>query len=159
MALEASAGQSPLDEVQRCAVLLMLGEAQRKAGESLQALDTLQRAADTARHLGAVEHMARAALEFEQTTWRSWLPAAPAVHLLEEARQALGDADSALRARTLGSLTRALLYASAQGQVAEASQQVVEMVQCIGKQAVEMARRVGDPGSLAFTLGVMRNMP
>jgi DNA-binding CsgD family transcriptional regulator len=159
MALEALEGQSPVDEAQRCTLLLMLGEAQRKAGESLQALDTLQRAADTARNLGAVEHMARAALEFEQTTWRGWLPAAPAVHLLEEARQALGDADSALRARTLGSLTRALLYASALGQVAETSQQVVEMVQRIGKQAAEMARRVGDPGVLAFTLGVMRNVP
>ena len=67
------------------------------------------------------------------------------MHLLEEALQALGEADSALRARTLGSLARALLYASALGQVAESSQQVVERVQRIGKQAVDIARRVGDP--------------
>jgi DNA-binding CsgD family transcriptional regulator len=159
MALEALARQTPVDETQRCLLLLRLGEAQRKAGETLQALDTLQRAADTARGLGAAEHFAHAALEFEQTTWRGWQPAAPTVRLLEEARQALGESDSALQARTLGSLARALLYASAQGQAAADIQQVMQMVQRLGKQAVKTARRVGDPGVLAFTLGVMRNVP
>jgi hypothetical protein len=40
----------------------------------------------------------------------------------------------------------------------EDAQQVVQMVRRIGKQAIEIARRVGDPGVLAFTLGVMRNV-
>jgi DNA-binding CsgD family transcriptional regulator len=159
MALEAMQRQTPVDETQCSILLLRLGEAQRKAGAPLQALDTLQRAADTARGLGAAEHPVHAALEFEQTTWRGWLPAAPAVRLLEEARQALGEVDSALRARTLGSLARALLYASAQGEAAVDAQRVIEMVQRIGKQAIEIARRIGDPGVLAFTLGVMRNVP
>jgi predicted ATPase len=90
MALEALAQQTPVDEAQRCILLLRLGEAQRKAGESLQALDTLQRAADTARSQGAAEHFAQAALEFEQTTWLSKLAAEPAVRLLEAALPALG---------------------------------------------------------------------
>jgi predicted ATPase len=49
MALQTLEYQSPVDETQRCTLLLALGEAQRKAGASLQALDTLQQIADTAR--------------------------------------------------------------------------------------------------------------
>ena len=52
MALEALERQAPVDEAQRCSLLLVLGEAQRKAGEHLQAQATLQRAADSARHWG-----------------------------------------------------------------------------------------------------------
>jgi DNA-binding CsgD family transcriptional regulator len=159
MALEALARQTALDETQRCSLLLKLGEALSKAGEPRQALDTFQEAANTARNLEAVEHFARAALQFEQTSWHNWLPAAPAVHLLEEARQALGEADSTLRARTLGSLSRALLFAGAHGEMAEDAQQTVERVQRIGKQAIEIARSIADSGTLAFTLGVMHNMP
>jgi class 3 adenylate cyclase/DNA-binding CsgD family transcriptional regulator/tetratricopeptide (TPR) repeat protein len=159
MALQTLERQSLADETQRCTLLLTLGEAQRKAGESLQALDTLQCAADTARRLGAAESLARAALEFAQTTWLGWLPAVPAVRLLEEARQALSGADSALRARTLGSLARALLYAGAQKEAAGYAQQMVEAARSVGEQAVKVARHVGDPDALAFNLGVMFNFP
>ena len=69
MALQALTRQAPEDEAQHCTLLLALGEAQRKAGQSPQALDTLQEAADIARRLGSPENLARAALEFEHTTW------------------------------------------------------------------------------------------
>ena len=36
MALQALERQAPVDEAQRCTLLLALGEAQRKAGESLR---------------------------------------------------------------------------------------------------------------------------
>ena len=52
MALEALERQAPVDEAQRCPLLLVLGEAQRKAGEHLQAQATLQRAADGAQDTG-----------------------------------------------------------------------------------------------------------
>ena len=65
MALQALTRQAPEDETQHCTLLLALGEAQRKAGRSPQALDTLQEAADVARRLGSLENLARAALEFE----------------------------------------------------------------------------------------------
>ena len=68
MALQALTRQAPADEAQRCTLLLALGEAQRTAGRSPQALDTLQEAADIARRPGSPEYLARAALEFEQTT-------------------------------------------------------------------------------------------
>ena len=148
MALQALTRQAPEDETQHCTLLLALGEAQRKAGRSPQALDTLQEAANVARRLRSLENLARAALEFEYTTWAARLPTAPAVRLLEEGLQALGEAESALRARTLGSLARALLYAGLQQQAA-----------VYAEQAVAMARRVSDPAALAFNLDVILDVP
>lgn len=144
MALEALERQEPVDEAQRCPLLLVLGEAQRKAGEHLQAQATLQRAADSARTLGATELLAQAALELEHVTQRVGLPAEPAVHLLEEVLQQLGAADSLLTARILGSLAEALRYTGAQ-------QQAVAYAQ----QAVAMARRFDDPAVLAANLRSM----
>ena len=74
MALEALERQEPVDEAQRCPLLLVLGEAQRKAGEHLQAQATLQRAADSARALGATELLAQAALALEHVSAECWAP-------------------------------------------------------------------------------------
>jgi predicted ATPase/class 3 adenylate cyclase/DNA-binding NarL/FixJ family response regulator len=148
MALQALARQAPEDEAQRCTLLLALGEAQRMAGQSPQALDTLQEAADIARRLGFPEHLARAAREFEQVTWAARLPTAPAVRLLEEALPALGEAETALRSRTLGSLARALLYTG-----------LLQHAAAYAEQAVALARRVRDPAALAFNLDVVLEVP
>jgi class 3 adenylate cyclase/DNA-binding NarL/FixJ family response regulator len=148
MALQALVRQAPEDEAQRCTLLLALGEAQRKAGQSPQALDTLQEVADIARRLGLPEHLARAALEFEHTTWAARCPTEPAVRLLEEALPALGEAETALRARTLGSLARALLYTG-----------LLQHATVYVEQAVALARRVSDPAALAFNLDVMLDVP
>ena len=144
MALEALERQEPVDEAQRCALLLVLGEAQRKAGEHLQAQATLQRAADSARTLGATELLAQAALELERVTDSVGLPAEPTVHLLEEVLQKLGAADSLLAAKILGSLARALRFTGAQ-------QQAVAYAQ----QAVAIARRFDDPVVLAISINNM----
>ena len=108
LALQALEHQEPVDEAQRCTLLLALGEAQRKAGEHLAAQETFLRAADIARALGATESLVRAALGLERLTHQVGLPAAPAVRLLEEALQGLGTEDSFLTAKTLGGLARAL---------------------------------------------------
>src|SRR5262249_6073533 len=108
MALEALEREEPVDEAQRCLLLLVLGEAQRKAGEYLQAQATLQRAADSARTLGAAESLAQVALELEHVRSHVGLPAEPVVHLLEEVLQKLGEAKSLLTAKILGSLAQAL---------------------------------------------------
>jgi DNA-binding CsgD family transcriptional regulator len=144
MAMEALERQEPVDEARRCALLLVLGDAQRKAGEHLQAQATIQRATDSARALGAMEFLAQAALELEKLTQDVGLPAEPVVHLLEEVRQKLGAADSLLAAKILGSLARALRYTGAQ-------QQAVTYAQ----QAVAMARRCDDPIVLATNLNNM----
>jgi class 3 adenylate cyclase/DNA-binding NarL/FixJ family response regulator len=148
MALQALACQAPEDEAQRCTLLLALGEAQRTAGLSQQVLDTLQETADIARRLGLSEHLARAALEFELTTWAARYPTAPTVRLLEEALRMLGEAETALRARTLGGLARALLYTG-----------LLQHAAAYAEQAVALARRVRDPAALAFNLAVMLDMP
>jgi DNA-binding CsgD family transcriptional regulator len=125
----------------RFALLLTLGEVRRKAGDFAQALQTFQRAAAVAKALGSAEGLARAALGFEETAWRPGLPGDAAVRLCEEALMALGEGDNPLKARVLGGLTRALAFTGAFAQGA-----------IIGKQAVEMARRLGDSAALTATL-------
>ena len=141
LALRALERQEPVDEGQRCTLLLALGEAQRKAGEHLAAQDTFSHAADSARVLGATESFVRAGLELERLTHEVGLPAAPAVRLLEEALQGLGAEDSLLTAQTLGGLARVLGVTGVQQQALVYAQ-----------QAVAMARRLADPELLAANL-------
>jgi len=141
LALQALEHQEPVDEAQRCTLLLALGEAQRRAGEHLAAQETLLRAADIARALGRTESFVHAALELEWLTHEVGLAAAPVVHLLEEALQVLGTEDSLLTAKTLGGLARVLGATGTQQQALVYAQ-----------QAVAMARRLGDPELLASNL-------
>src|SRR4029453_8432706 len=140
-ALRLLEDEASRDEAQRCKLLLVLGEAQRQAGAYPKAMDTFQRAADTARKLGLPESLAHAALGFEETTWRPGLPGNVAARLLEEALSGLTEGDSSLKARVLGNLARALLFTGAFAPAA-----------AVEAQAVEMARRIGDPATLAATL-------
>jgi class 3 adenylate cyclase/tetratricopeptide (TPR) repeat protein len=128
-------------EAQRCALLLVLGEAQAEAGEYLEARETLLRAADAARSLGSTESLVRAALKLVHMTYVVGLRAPEAVHLLEEALQKLGAEDSPLKAQALGGLARYL------GVTGERQQLMV-----YAPQAVAMARRLGDPELVAYNL-------
>jgi predicted ATPase len=141
MALRALTLQEPVDESTRCQLLLALGEAQRKAGEFPQALETFRCAADIAKTLGLPEALAYAALGFEETSWRPGLPGDLSARLLTAAFEMLGEGDSTLKARVLGSLTRAVAYTGALDQAA-----------MVERQAVEMARRLGDMATLAAAL-------
>ena len=140
-ALAALALQETVDEAQRCEILLALGEARMKAGDFPQAMETFQRSAAIARQLRSPEGLARAALGFEEASQRPGLFGGPAVHLLEEALEALGREDSVLRVRVLGGLARALSFAG-----------VPERAEVVGQHAIDLARRLGDPAVLAFTL-------
>jgi tetratricopeptide (TPR) repeat protein len=146
LALEGLERQEPVEEAQRCMLLLALGESQRKAGEHPAAQDTLLHAADSARALGAIESFVRAGLELERLTVEVGLAADPAVRLLEEALQALGVEDSLLATQTLGGLARVL------GVTGEQQQALV-----YAQQAVAMARRLADPELLAASLEGMIN--
>ena len=95
-------------ETRRCSILLALGQAQEKAGEFLEAQETLVRSADLARALGLVESMVRVALELVLVSYHSGVRGPQAINLLEEVLPKLGEGDSQLKAETLGGLARIL---------------------------------------------------
>jgi tetratricopeptide (TPR) repeat protein len=123
---------------------LALGEAQKKAGEFLEARETLLHAAVAASSLGSTEGLVRVALELAHITHFSGLPAPAAVHLLEEALPRLGVEDSPLKARALAGLARYLGVTGEQ-----------QKLMVYAPQAVAMARRLGDPELVAYSLLAM----
>ena len=142
-ALQAYGLQARADVPRRCELLLALGTAQSRAGDSRSARATFLRAADLARKLGSPERLAHAALGygagmggFEFGRVDDGL-----VALLGEAREALGSADSSLLARVLGRMATELYF----------SDRSEERV-ALGDEAVAMARRIGDRATLASTL-------
>jgi DNA-binding CsgD family transcriptional regulator len=128
------------DPQQRCQLLLDLGEARMAASEVPAARAAYQQAGELARRTGAPELLAQAGLGLglEFTTVTVDLVE---VGLLEDALVALGEADSPLRARVLARLARALVWTP------QADRRLR-----LSEQAVQMARRLGDPATLAAVL-------
>ena len=122
-------------------LLLSLGDAQRRAGESDAARETFAHAAALARRLRSADMLARAALGFggigrgRISVDHDWIA------LLEEALVALGDRDSTLRARVQACLAMALYWSDSP-----------ERRDGLSRDAVAMARRLGDTATLAFAL-------
>jgi DNA-binding NarL/FixJ family response regulator len=160
LALEDLDLEGSPDELARCELLLALGDARRKSGELHQALETFRQAAEVVRNVGgqgaaadvaqrAAILLARAALGFEDAFLPTGLPRRgvddPSVRLQDEALHALPTQDSALRARLLAGLARALRFAGAR-----------ERAALLGDEAVRMARRVGDPAALVYALNGQR---
>jgi DNA-binding NarL/FixJ family response regulator len=141
LALQALEPKASSEATRRCALLIALGEAQTKAGESLQAAEILLQAAESAKALGVAHDFARAAVGFEEATWRPGMPGDAAVRLLRDALAGLSEEDSLLRGQVLSSLTRALIFSGA-----------LDEAMRIHAQAVAMARRLGDPATLAAAL-------
>jgi len=129
------------DEAQRCSLLLVLGEAQLDAGQYLESQETLASAADVAQSLESVESVVRAALALVRMRYLVGISSPTAVRLLEEALPRLGDDDSPLKARALGGLARYLGVAGEQ-----------QKLLAYAPQAVAMARRLGDPELIAYSL-------
>jgi DNA-binding SARP family transcriptional activator len=126
----------------RCELLVALGEAQARAGDTPASKRSFREAAQLAQHAGLAEELARAALGYGgRLIWEparddeEWLP------LLERALAGLGPADSPLRVRLLSRL--------AGGPLREAS---AARRKSLSDEALEMARRIGDPETLAYAL-------
>ena len=130
----------PGDGYRRCELLLVLGEAQRAAGDLAAARASYEQAATVAKRIGAAELLARAALGLG-VEFTVGVVDDVEIRLLEEALTALADADSQLRARVLARLAKALLWTRKEDRRA-----------ALSEQAVQVARRVGDPGTLAAVL-------
>ena len=125
---------------QRCELLLAVGEARMAASDVPAARTAYQQAGELARRIGSPEALARAGLGLG-SEFTSGVVDAVQVGLLEDALTALGKADSPLRARVLAGLARALV-----------STPQVERRLALSEDAVQMARRLGDPATLAAVL-------
>jgi DNA-binding CsgD family transcriptional regulator len=141
LALQALEAKGADDPARRCRLLITLGQALVKTGENLQAAEVLQHAAASAKALGVSEEFARAALAFEEATWRPGIPGDAAARLLRDALAGLAEGDSILRSRVLSSLTRALVFSGA-----------FDEAMAVHAQAIGMARRLDDPASIAAAL-------
>jgi len=141
------------DELRHCDLLLALGEARRRAGqgalgETSAAKEAIVEAATIARRVrprvGAHEtgrRLARAALGYRGVLVDAGAVDTVRVGLLEEALDALGEGDSSLRAQLLGRLATELYFADQP-----------ERRIALSREAVAMARRVGDADALAHAL-------
>jgi DNA-binding SARP family transcriptional activator len=132
----------PQQPARRGPVLLALGQAEMRAGRLDVSRATLRRAAEDARALGDAELLARAALASAP-----WGMATALAHeeslipLIQEALDRLALDDSALRAQLLARLAAALYWSATSARR-----------ELLVSEAIAMARRVGDPTTLAFVL-------
>jgi DNA-binding SARP family transcriptional activator len=131
---------APDDDV-RAHMLLDLAASEERAGMEGEARTTANHAAVLARRLGDARLLGRAALRLAGQWSILGRVDEERVAVLEEALEGLGDADDALRARLLARLALELYYSGDPGRRLALSQ-----------EAVDLARRLGDPRTLAACL-------
>ena len=132
------------EDVRRCDLLLALGDAQARAGDAEASKRSFRQAADLAEGLQLNERLANAALGYGgRFVWEA--PRADVDHmpLLERAIAAIGEEDSTLRVRLLARLAGGPLRDPTFPPERRSS---------LSEQALEMARRIGDPETLAYAL-------
>jgi DNA-binding SARP family transcriptional activator len=130
------------DADRACELLLSFGEVQSRAGSGQEAKRALQRAATLAGQAGRSDQLARAALEYGgRFAWARASTDPALVPLLERALAAVGEQDSRTRVVLLARL------AAAQRDDPGRERRVR-----LAEQAVEIARRIGDPVTLAAAL-------
>jgi hypothetical protein len=130
----------------RCELLLRLGDARWRAGDTRAARASFDEAAELARRLGDGEMLARAALGYVIglggfLLFARFEAGATGIGLLEEALAALPEEDGPLRARLLARLT-VEMYSSNE----------VERRLALSTEAIAMARRLDDPEALITAL-------
>jgi len=136
------------DPALRCNLMLSLGDVLQRGGDTALARETFADAASLAREHRMADQLARAALGFGGGQTFDIPPFTvddELVGLLEEAREVLGPRDGGLHARVLGRLAVALYFSDDTERRAE-----------LGREAVDMAKRVNDTGALAYALSARR---
>ncbi len=140
-ALRARELAGAVDDHVRAELLLALGASEDRAGMEEDARSTFQAAIRTARQLGDPVLLGRGALGVAGP-WSMLSRSDPErVRLLEEALEALPEEDSPLRARLLARMSLELYYAGEP-----------ELRMALSEEAVEIARRIDDPRTLASCL-------
>jgi DNA-binding CsgD family transcriptional regulator/tetratricopeptide (TPR) repeat protein len=148
-ALDTLDNLSDDDPERRCGLLLLLGDAQRKANDHPQSLETLRAAAGIAREQRMWVALAEAAYVYADVVWRNDAQFdARSDLLLEEALERLPESEAGLRIRLMGSLARDWLHT---GRVEESKE--------LSSRAIAMARRLGDPAALATSLAGLADFP
>jgi DNA-binding SARP family transcriptional activator len=132
------------DPVTRCELLIAIGDAQARAGDTPAAKRAFHEAAELAEARGLPEHLARAALGYGgRILWDVSRDDDQLAPLLERALVALGDEDSTLRVRLLARLAGGPLRDTRYPPDRKAE---------LSREALEAARRMGDHGTLAYAL-------
>jgi class 3 adenylate cyclase len=137
-ALEALELLGTPDETRRCDLLIELGRAQVLAIDNDRAARSLREAVELARRLEDWRRMGRAAYYLAYAIGILGEPEPEAVAVLEEAREKLGDDECVERIAVLNALTL-------QFQLGPTNRRAREL----SDEALELARRVGDPEHLA----------
>jgi DNA-binding SARP family transcriptional activator len=138
-ALDADGVATP---AQRCSLLLALGDAQGRRGDDPHSKATFMQAAELARAAGLSELLARATAGYGgRFLWAHGLTDERLVPLLEEGLDAVGAGDSELRVRLLSRLAAALRHGPTRARR-----------EVLMGEAIEMARRIGDPVTIASAL-------
>jgi DNA-binding SARP family transcriptional activator len=129
------------DDLVRCELLLASGEAHARAGDTPASKHVFREAAELADRRGLAEHLARAAIGYGgRVMWEVSRDDDYLVPLLERALAAIGGDDSPLRVRLLARL--------AGGPLRDASFPP-ERKRLLSREALDMARRIDDPETLA----------
>ena len=130
------------DADRTCKLLLSLGEALSRAGRSSEAKEVLRRAATLAERTGRTDRLACAAVEYGgRLAWSRASTDPFLVPLLERALAAIGEADSPERVKLLARLATATRDDPSRTRRFR-----------IAEEAVQIARRLDDPETLAFAL-------
>jgi class 3 adenylate cyclase/tetratricopeptide (TPR) repeat protein len=129
------------DEVQRCEILLAMGEAQAHGGTLRQARQSFEQAAEIARRLSRSDLLSQTALSLGTWFGGFFNEGRPLLGTIEEALSVMAPADTPLRAELMAKLA---------GEHYWTGQREPGLSLC--KTAVEMARRVGDPRALVSAL-------
>jgi tetratricopeptide (TPR) repeat protein len=142
MAIKALGPDAAATTRLRCELLLSLADAQGRAGDGPGAKSTFLHAADLARSARLPEMLARAAAGYGgRFLWTHALTDERLVPLLEDGLSALGETDSMLRVQLLSRLAAALRHGPSR-----------EHRERISEEAIQIARRIGDPATLAYAL-------
>ncbi len=131
------------DDVQRCDLLLELGDALARAGDTPASKRRFAEAAQLAENRGLAEELAHAALGYGgRIVWEVSRDDDRLIPLLERALETLPTQDSPLRVRLLTRLAGPLRDARFRA----------ERRHAIADEALSMARRMQDPSTLAYAL-------
>lgn len=142
LALEASGLEEAGPEGLRGDLLLSLGDARGRAGDLTSAKLAFRDAAEVAGRVGRPDLLTRAALGYGGRFVWARAGGDPEVRrLLERALVALGSGDSPLRARVMARLAGVLR-----------DEREREPRWSLSEDALSMARRLGDAGTLAYAL-------